>query len=131
MMNPVSALPRVYRVRVKGWLKERDIAALKRGVTIAGTRYRSAEFDEETDSKTRSNVWYRVTLFEGKNREIRKIFEHFGCMVNRLIRIQYGPFELGSLRPGELREVPEVQVKRLQTALFKLVQQPRDLRRSG
>jgi 23S rRNA pseudouridine2605 synthase len=117
MMLPKAALARVYRVRVKGRLNEKQIAELKRGVTIDGVRYLGAEFVEETDLGGRSNAWYRVTLREGKNREIRKIFEHYGCLVNRLIRIQYGPFELGTLKTGEIREVPPVLVERLLKAL--------------
>jgi 23S rRNA pseudouridine2605 synthase len=71
-------------------------------MTIDGVNYRGAEFVEEKDKGGRSNSWYRVVLTEGKNREIRKLVEHFGGMVNRLIRVQYGPFELGKLqsRPG-------------------------------
>jgi len=53
-----------------------------------------------------------VVLTEGKNREIRKLFEHFGCVVNRLIRVQYGPFELGNLESGEVREVSAATVRR-------------------
>lgn len=113
MMHPKAALARVYRVRVKGRLTEKNIEALKRGVTIDGVRYLGADFVEEAELGGRSNAWYRVTLREGKNREIRKIFEHFGCLVNRLIRIQYGPFELGSLKTGEIREVPATAVRRL------------------
>jgi 23S rRNA pseudouridine2605 synthase len=113
MMHPRAALARVYRVRVKGRLSEKQIGELKRGVTIEGVRYLGAEFVEETELGGRSNAWYRVTLREGKNREIRKIFEHYGCLVNRLIRVQYGPFELGSLKSGEIREVPVAIVERL------------------
>jgi 23S rRNA pseudouridine2605 synthase len=113
MMHPKAALARVYRVRVKGRLSEKQIAELKRGVTIDGVRYLGAEFVEETELGGRSNAWYRVTLREGKNREIRKIFEYYGCLVNRLIRIQYGPFELGSLKTGEVREVSPALVERL------------------
>jgi 23S rRNA pseudouridine2605 synthase len=112
MMSPATALARVYRVRVKGRLTEKEIAELKRGVVIDGVRYRGAEFVEETDLGGRSNSWYRVTLHEGKNREIRRLFEHYGCLVNRLVRIQFGPFELGKLKSGELREVPVALVER-------------------
>ncbi|MFN0191649.1 MAG: pseudouridine synthase [Aestuariivirga sp.] len=117
MMHPRAALARVYRARVKGRLSDKNIEDLKRGVTIDGARYLGAEFIEESERGGRSNAWYRITLHEGKNREIRKIFEHYGCLVNRLIRIQYGPFELGTLKTGELREVPAAEVVRLMTAL--------------
>jgi 23S rRNA pseudouridine2605 synthase len=116
MMHPDTALPRLYRVRVKGKLTELQLEKLKRGITIEGVRYLGAEFIEEPGD-SRSNTWYRVTLREGKNREIRKLFNYFGCLVNRLIRTQYGPFELGSLKAGELREVPSENVKRFLTQL--------------
>jgi 23S rRNA pseudouridine2605 synthase len=105
MMSPATALPRVYRVRVKGRLSVQHVEDLKHGVTIEGIHYRGAEFEEETELGGRSNSWYRVTLREGKNREIRKLFEYCGCMVNRLIRVQYGPFVLGELKAGEVKEV--------------------------
>jgi 23S rRNA pseudouridine2605 synthase len=112
MMSPATALPRVYRVRVRGRLSAKNIADLQTGVTIEGVNYRGAEFVEEQDLGGRTNAWYRVTLREGKNREIRKLFEHFGCMVNRLIRIQYGPFALGDLKTGEVKEVSSAVVQR-------------------
>jgi 23S rRNA pseudouridine2605 synthase len=111
MMSPASALPRVYRVRVRGRLTDQQISDLKNGVTIEGIHYRGAEFIEEKDLGGRSNSWYRVTLREGKNREIRKLFEFYGCMVNRLIRVQYGPFVLGDLKTGEVKEVQAHVVK--------------------
>ena len=117
MMSPDTALPRVYRVRVHGRLSERHVELLRRGVTVQGVRYRSVEMVQETGHTTRSNTWYRVTLTEGKNREIRKLFEHFGCVVNRLIRLQYGPFHLGTLKAGEVKEVPPPDVARLMREL--------------
>jgi 23S rRNA pseudouridine2605 synthase len=119
MMSPASALPRVYRVRVRGRLTEKQIAELQTGVTIEGINYRGAEFIEEQDLGGRTNAWYRVTLREGKNREIRKLFEHFGCMVNRLIRVQYGPFVLGDLKTGEVNEVSPQVVQRFIEELSK------------
>ncbi len=119
MMSPATALPRVYRVRVRGRLSPKNIAELSRGVTIEGVNYRGADFVEEADLGGRTNSWYRVTLREGKNREIRKLFEYFGCMVNRLIRVQYGPFVLGDLKTGEVREVSAVVVQKLVEELGK------------
>jgi len=106
MMNPATALERHYRVRTRGRFTERELDLLARGVTIEGIRYRGAKFEEEMEKGGRSNAWYRVVLTEGKNREIRKLVQHFGGLVNRLIRTQYGPFELGKLEAGELKEVP-------------------------
>jgi 23S rRNA pseudouridine2605 synthase len=121
MMSPETALPRVYRVRVYGRLSDSQIAVLRRGVTVAGIRYRGVDITEETDHTGRTNTWYKMVLTEGKNREIRRLFEHFGCVVNRLIRIQYGPFHLGILKAGEVREVPPGSVRRL---MDELAEQP-------
>ena len=69
------------------------------------------------DKGGRSNSWYRVVLTEGKNREVRKLVQHFGGMVNKLVRIQYGPFHLDKIDPGQLKEVPHRQVMRLMEEL--------------
>ena len=111
MMSPETALSRVYRVRVRGRLTPENIEALARGISIGGVSYRGAEFVEEYDKGGRSNSWYRVLLTEGKNRELRKLLEHFGCVVNRLIRVQYGPFQLGDLTAGSIREIAPEQVR--------------------
>ena len=111
MMSPETGLSRVYRVRVRGALTPENIQALAQGITVDGVSYRGAEFVEEYGKSGRSNSWYRCVLTEGKNREIRKLMEHFGCVVNRLIRVQYGPFALEDLAIGAIREVPPVQVK--------------------
>jgi 23S rRNA pseudouridine2605 synthase len=111
MMSPETALSRVYRVRVRGALTPADIAAIAEGITIDGVNYRGAQFVEEYGQGDRANRWYRCVLTEGKNREIRKLFDHFGCVVNRLVRLQYGPFMLGDIASGDIREVPPGKVK--------------------
>lgn len=111
MMSPKTGLARVYRVRVRGALTPEQIATLAAGVTVDGVAYRGAEFVEEYGKSGRSNSWYRCVLTEGKNREIRKLMEHFGCVVNRLIRVQYGPFTLEDLDIGAVREVPPPMVQ--------------------
>ena len=113
LMSPETALSRIYRVRVRGRLKPEDIETLASGIVVDGVSYRGAEFVEEYEGSGRSNTWYRVMLTEGKNREIRKLMEHFGCVVNRLIRVQYGPFYLGNLQQGALEEVAPEKVKEL------------------
>ncbi len=113
MMSPATALSRVYRVRIRGKLTEQNIVDLAKGIEIDGVNYRGAEFVEELGKGGRTNSWYRVLLTEGKNREIRKLIEFFGGAVNRLIRVQYGPFALGELESGALREVSAEQVRRL------------------
>jgi 23S rRNA pseudouridine2605 synthase len=113
LMSPETALSRIYRVRVRGHLKPEDITALADGIVVDGVNYRGAEFVEEYEGSGRSNTWYRVVLTEGKNREIRKLMENFGCVVNRLIRVQYGPFYLGKLQSGALEEVKPEKVTEL------------------
>ncbi|MGH6854173.1 MAG: pseudouridine synthase [Aestuariivirga sp.] len=113
MMSPVTALARVYRVRVRGRLDPGAIEALAKGIVIDGVSYRGAEFVEEYGTGGRSNSWYRVLLKEGKNREIRKLMEHFGCVVNRLIRVQYGPFHLEGLPSGSVQEAAPERVAEL------------------
>jgi 23S rRNA pseudouridine2605 synthase len=117
LMSPETALPRVYRVRVHGKLDAKALALIRKGVTIDGIRYRKAEIVQEEEKGGRTNTWYQVTLYEGKNREIRKLMEHFGCVVNRLIRTQYGPIRLGELERGRLREIAPAQVQALIDAI--------------
>jgi 23S rRNA pseudouridine2605 synthase len=113
MMSPAMGLLRVYRVRVFGSLSPRALEELANGVTIEGIHYRGAQFTREEDKGGRTNTWYRCVLTEGKNREIRKLMELYGCVVNRLIRVQYGPFKLEDLPAGTIREVPPKQVQAL------------------
>ena len=112
MMSPQTALERKYRVRVHGRLTSHQLERLSKGVTSNGVTYRGALVTEEK-APTGKNTWYTVILTEGKNREIRKLMEHFGCVVNRLIRTNYGPFELGDLETGRLREIAPQEVRNL------------------
>jgi 23S rRNA pseudouridine2605 synthase len=117
MMSPALGLPRVYRVRVHGRLSPRDMELMTKGLTIAGIRYRGAKVEEENEENLSANAWYVITIYEGKNREVRKLFEYFGCVVNRLVRVQYGPFLLGRLAAGELKEVPAEMVRNFLNSL--------------
>ncbi len=112
MMSPATGLERTYRVRVHGRLTPEQIKRLAGGVTADGVVYRGARVTEDREPSGR-NTWYTIVLTEGKNREIRKLMEHFGCVVNRLIRTQYGDFLLGNLEPGQVHEVPPTKVKLL------------------
>lgn len=100
---PSTGWIRRYRVRVFGEVTPRMLAEMKKGVTVEGIHYGSVT--ALIDSTKGDNNWLTVALTEGKNREVRKIFEHFGCKVSRLIRLSYGPFQLGSLEKGEVKEV--------------------------
>lgn len=101
---PKNELERTYRVRAKGTVTDYKIAELAEGITVDGVDYKpiTAVFDRETGA----NSWLTVTLSEGKKREVRRALEAVNLMVNRLIRVQYGPFLLDDLRPGAVEEVP-------------------------
>ncbi len=101
---PATGWTRRYRVRAFGAVDDAALARLKEGVTISGVRY--GPIRAAIDSKKGANVWLTVALTEGKNREVRRVLEHLGLSVNRLIRTAYGPFQLGHLAEGEVEEVP-------------------------
>lgn len=107
---PSSGLERRYRVRLYGQPGDRTIRLLSQGVTIEGIHYRPVIAKVEKEAK---NSWLQVTLIEGKNREIRRVFEHFKHPVSRLIRVGYGPIELGDLKPGAVRELTKAELARL------------------
>jgi 23S rRNA pseudouridine2605 synthase len=100
---PSNGWIRRYRVRVFGRPEPADLAALAKGVTIEGVRYRGIE--AALDSRKGDNSWISVSLQEGRNREIRKVMAHMGLKVTRLIRIAYGPFQLGTLERGGVDEI--------------------------
>jgi len=100
---PSTGWIRRYKVRIHGTVEPERLAALERGVTIDGVRY--GPIKAELERQKGANAWCLMTLTEGKNREVRRVFEHLGCTVNRLIRLSYGPFQLGTLPRGEVEEV--------------------------
>lgn len=103
--HPKTGWPRTYRVRVYGDVDEQALSQLKDGITVDGVHYKS--ITAELTSQSNRNAWVLMTLHEGKNREIRKVMNHLGLQVNRLIRIAYGPFELGKMEPEDVREVSQ------------------------
>lgn len=100
---PSSKWPRCYKVRIFGAKDPKCLDVLKKGINIEGIHYAPVEIDMEIRSNS-LNQWLTMTLYEGKNREIRKMMEHFGYTVNRLIRIGYGPYMLGDLKPHEIKK---------------------------
>lgn len=100
---PSTAWIRRYRVRVYGAIAESHLMALQQGVTVDGVRYGSIQ--ATLDQSKGANSWLSMSLREGKNREIRRVIEYLGGKVTRLIRIGYGPFELGDLPRGAVEEV--------------------------
>jgi 23S rRNA pseudouridine2605 synthase len=104
MELPQTGLARRYRVRVHGKVRPEALATLAKGVTVDGVRYGAIEATLERQQG--DNAWLAVRLREGKNREVRRVMEHLGYPVNRLIRTAYGPFQLGALARGHAEEVP-------------------------
>lgn len=106
--TPSNAWVRRYRARAFGDTTQAKLDTLKDGVTIEGVKYGSieAKLDKAHDKAGGGkNIWITVSLSEGKNREVRKVLESIGLKVNRLIRMSYGPFALGTLAAGQIEEV--------------------------
>ena len=100
---PATGWTRRYRVRAHGSVDETALDRLQQGVTLDGIRY--GPIEARLERQQGSNVWLAVALQEGKNREVRTVLEALGLTVNRLIRVAYGPFQLGNLGRGEVAEV--------------------------
>jgi 23S rRNA pseudouridine2605 synthase len=100
---PSTGWLRRYRVRAHGRVSQYALDALSQGMTIDGVRYGPVE--ARIDREQGSNLWLTIALREGKNREVKRIAEHLGLTVNRLIRISFGPFALGDLAEGAVEEV--------------------------
>ncbi len=96
---------RHYKIRAFGTFPENFIQQLSKGIIIDGIYYSPISVSKLKVSDKSKNNWFLCILKEGKNREIRKIFEHFGLKVNRLIRIKYGQYELGNLAVGHIAKV--------------------------
>jgi 23S rRNA pseudouridine2605 synthase len=100
---PATGWLRRYRVRAHGTVSQTALDSLKDGVTIDGMMYGAVE--GTVDRVQGTNVWLTLGLREGKNREVKKLLAHLGLDTNRLIRISYGPFQIGDLKDGEVREI--------------------------
>ena len=111
-----------YRVRVYGRVEPRQLADLAEGVTVEGVRY--GPIQARLDSQQASNAWLTFALQEGKNREIRQVCRHLGLQVNRLIRVAYGPFQLGALPESALEEVPQKALKEQLGAVIAALAEP-------
>jgi len=117
---PASNVPRTYRVRAFGEITQAQLDDLIEGVEIDGVRYGKIEADLEgaaRSGKGGRNQWIVMTLTEGKNREVRRVLEHLGLQVSRLLRVGYGPFNLGDLPRGAAVEIAQAQVEKLRKSL--------------
>ena len=104
---PQHAWIRHYRVRVYGKISQARLKKLEDGVTIDGVHYEPIKVELEQEKQEGHNSWLAVSLKEGKNREIRKVMEHLDLQVTRLLRVAFGPFQLGKLPRGGIEEVPK------------------------
>ena len=94
-----SDLKRIYKVRFFGQCDEEKLNKLRKPFTIEGIHYQAFDIQRIDDK------WLQITIQEGKNREIRKALAYIGLQVSRLIRISYGPYQLGNLKPSHIQEV--------------------------
>lgn len=115
MELPASGIPRTYRARTFGEITQDRLESLIEGITIDGVRY--GRIDANMERRTGRNQWIELTITEGKNREIRRVLEHLGLQVSRLIRTGYGPFAIGDLPRGQAVEIPKQQVERFRSGL--------------
>ena len=106
---PATGWLRRYRVRALGRVRQEMLDGLRGGVTVEGIRY--GPIEATLDREQGANVWLTFGIREGKNREVRKVLETLGLKVNRLIRVAFGPFELGDLDDGAVKEVETAELR--------------------
>lgn len=112
---PSSEVPRTYRARAYGTVSQAQLEDLMQGITVDGMHY--GRIDANLERRTGRNQWIEMTLTEGKNREVRKVLEHLGLEVSRLIRTAYGPFALGDLPGGAVVEIRKNAIAQLKKML--------------
>ena len=110
MELPSSGIPRTYRARTFGYVSQKQLEELIDGISIDGVNYGS--IDANLERRTGRNQWVEMTITEGKNREVRRVLEHLGLQVSRLIRTGYGPFELGDMPRGAALEIHAQELDR-------------------
>jgi len=107
---PATGWLRRYRVRALGRVAQDALDRLRAGITVAGVRY--GPIEATLDREQGANVWLTIGIREGKNREVRKVLETLGLQVNRLIRVAFGPFELGGLDDGAVEEITTEELRK-------------------
>src|SRR6185369_16802152 len=112
---PRTGVVRTYRARAFGNVTQAQLEDLSEGITIDGVHYGS--IDANLERRTGRNCWLEMRLTEGKNREVRRVLEHLGLQVSRLIRTSYGPFTLGGLEPGQVDEIGQVELDEFRRTL--------------
>lgn len=114
---PATGWARRYKVRAYGHISQNQLDDLRQGVRIEGVNY--AGIEATLEKQQGDNAWMSITLKEGKNREIRRVMEYLGLRVNRLIRLSYGPFQLGNLAEGKVEEIKGKVLKEQLSGFFK------------
>ncbi len=112
---PATGVERIYRARTFGEISQDRLESLIEGIEIEGMRY--GPIDANLERRTGRNQWIEMRLREGKNREVRRVLEHLGLQVSRLIRTAYGPFALGDLAPGAVDEIRQHDLVAFRKAL--------------
>ena len=115
MELPSTGVERSYRARAFGAISQIQLEELIHGITIDGVRY--GKIDANLERRTGRNQWIEMTLTEGKNREVRRVLEHLGLKVSRLIRTRYGPFLLDGLERGEIEPVRAADLAKFRRSL--------------
>lgn len=114
---PATGIDRTYRARTFGEVSQARLEQLIEGITIGGIRY--GRIDANLERRTGRNQWVELTLREGKNREVRRVLEHLGLQVSRLIRVAYGPFTVAGLARGGADEVRREELQRFLSGMRK------------
>jgi 23S rRNA pseudouridine2605 synthase len=122
MELPSSGIVRTYRARTFGDISQDRLDGLIEGITIDGIRY--GRINADLERRTGRNQWIEMTLTEGKNREVRRVLEHLGLKVSRLIRIGYGPFHIGDMPRGSAVEIRQSDVERFRKSLTRGASHP-------
>jgi 23S rRNA pseudouridine2605 synthase len=112
---PRTGVVRTYRARAFGDVTQAQLEDLAEGVTIEGVRYGS--INANLERRTGRNGWIEMSLSEGKNREVRRVLEHLGLQVSRLIRTAYGPFTLEGLEPTQVDEIDSAELEQFRKTL--------------
>ena len=100
---PATGVPRTYRARTFGAVSQAQLEDLMDGIAVEGVNY--GPINANLERRTGRNQWIELTLTEGKNREVRRVLEHLGVKVSRLLRTAYGPFGLADLARGAAVEI--------------------------
>ncbi|MDG5814317.1 pseudouridine synthase [Chitinispirillales bacterium ANBcel5] len=117
LTHPRYQIKKVYNVRTTRYLKDEEIEQLKAGVMSRDQLLRASEV--RAISSKNGQCWYEVVLFEGKNRQIRRMIDAVGHEVKQLKRVQFGSVKIGSLKPGQVRELTEREIGALKNAGYK------------